>query len=109
MENRNGLIVDLVVERATGTAERDVALDMLDSLGGSRSITLAADKGYDTRGFVAERHATQGGCTRGAEQEREGPISDRRAHGATSRIRSQSTRAKADRGDIRVDEDDGRQ
>ncbi len=57
MENRNGLIVDLVVERATGTAERDVALDMLDSLGGSRSITLAADKGYDTRGFVAECHA----------------------------------------------------
>ena len=53
MENRNGLIVDL----ATGTAERDVALDMLDLLGGSRSITLAADKGYDTRGFVAECHA----------------------------------------------------
>lgn len=56
MENRNGLIVDVELTRATGTAERDAALVMLDRLErrGQRRVTLGADKGYDTRGFVSE-------------------------------------------------------
>jgi len=54
MENRNGLLVDLRVGEANGRAEREIALKMLDeSLPGDRSITLGADKGYDTRDFVA--------------------------------------------------------
>jgi transposase len=53
MENRNGLIVDLVVDEANGTAERRIAIEMLDALGGNSSITVAGDKGYDTRDFVA--------------------------------------------------------
>ncbi len=54
MENRNGLLVDLRVGEANGRAEREIALQMLDdALPGDRSITLGADKGYDTRDFVA--------------------------------------------------------
>jgi IS5 family transposase len=62
MENRNGLVVAMTVTAATGTAEREAALDMLDAaVPGTRRITLAADKGYDTREFVAacrERRVT---------------------------------------------------
>jgi transposase len=54
MENRNGLIVDLRVAEANGTAEREVALRMLDeALPGDHRITVGADKGYDTGDFVA--------------------------------------------------------
>lgn len=55
MENRNGLIVALRVAEATGTAEREVALNMLDeAVSGDRRVTLGGDKGYDTKAFVAE-------------------------------------------------------
>jgi transposase len=53
MENRNGLLVDLRIDAADGTAERRVALAMLDTLSPGRPITLGADKGYDTREFIA--------------------------------------------------------
>jgi transposase len=54
MENRNGLLVGVQLEQATGTAERDAALRMLErDLDGDRRITLGADRGYDTRDFVA--------------------------------------------------------
>jgi hypothetical protein len=62
MDNRHGLIVDTEVLHASGTAERDAALMMLDRLpqrAGRR--TLGADKGYDTAAFVAgvrERNIT---------------------------------------------------
>lgn len=52
MENRNGLVVKARLTQATGTAERDAAVEMLEDLGGSQRVTLGADKGYDTRGFV---------------------------------------------------------
>jgi transposase len=54
MENRNGLVVDGRLTLATGTAEREAALEMIDGLGGSDRITLGADKGYDTANFVEE-------------------------------------------------------
>jgi transposase len=54
MENKTGLLVAVRVEAATGTAEREAALDMLGSLGGNQRITLGADKGYDTKDFVRE-------------------------------------------------------
>jgi transposase len=58
MENRNGLLVDFRVAEANGTAERDVALVMLDENKLRRgAITLGADKGYDTREFVEECRA----------------------------------------------------
>ncbi len=52
MENRTGLVVEVAVTRATGTAERETALDMLENIPGSQRITVGADKGYDTRDFV---------------------------------------------------------
>jgi IS5 family transposase len=53
MENRNGLLVDFRVGLATGTAERTVALEMVDQeLAGERRIPLAGDRGDDTRDFV---------------------------------------------------------
>ena len=54
MENRNGLLVDLRIAEANGKAEREVAIAMVDEeLPDPRRITLGADKGYDTRDFVA--------------------------------------------------------
>ena len=53
-ENRHGLVVDIRVDQATGTAERAQAVEMLDATClPERRITLGADKGYDTRDFVA--------------------------------------------------------
>lgn len=51
-ENRHGLIVETELTAATGTAEREAALSMLDRHRPNRRITLAADKGYDTKDFV---------------------------------------------------------
>ena len=56
-ENRNGLIINTDVFQANGTAERDAALMMLEQIPSTRRVTLGADKGYDTKDFVAEcRH-----------------------------------------------------
>jgi transposase len=51
MENRNGLLVDMCVTLATGHAERDAALQMVDALG-LRHGTLGADRAYDTAAFI---------------------------------------------------------
>jgi transposase len=53
MENRNGLAVDGCVRRASGHAERAAALELLGALDRGAGVTLGADKGYDTRDFVA--------------------------------------------------------
>lgn len=53
-ENRNGLIVNTEVFQANGTAERDAALVMLEQIPGEGRVTVGADKGYDTKDFVAE-------------------------------------------------------
>jgi IS5 family transposase len=56
MENRNGLAVLGGVSQATGTAERDQALELIDRHRGgcTRRITLGADKAYDVTDFVGE-------------------------------------------------------
>lgn len=54
MENRNGLVVDTELLQCNGTAERNAAMLMAERVEGSRRITLAADKGYDTKDFVQE-------------------------------------------------------
>jgi transposase len=54
VENGNGLIVDAEVFQAKGTAERDAALVMMEKLPGTKAVTVGGDKGFDTRGFVAE-------------------------------------------------------
>jgi transposase len=53
-ENRHGFIIDTAVTDACGTAERDAAIAMLGELPLTRRrITVAADKRYDTRAWVA--------------------------------------------------------
>jgi IS5 family transposase len=53
-ENRHGLVVASEVTPADGYGERAAALRMARSLPGAHQKTLAADKGYDTRDFVAD-------------------------------------------------------
>jgi len=54
MENRNGLAIDGRITQASGTAEREAALAMLDARTSRRRVTLGADKAYDVRQFVAD-------------------------------------------------------
>jgi transposase len=56
-ENRNGLILNTEVFPANGLAERAAAMAMLEQIPGDHRVTVGADKGYDTRDFIAEcRH-----------------------------------------------------
>src|SRR5215475_4939011 len=53
MENRNGLAVAGDVTQATGTAEREAALTLIDDhRPAERRITLGADKAYDVVEFI---------------------------------------------------------
>lgn len=54
MENRNGLVAEVEVLQANGTAERDAALVMIEKRPGDQPITVGADKAYDTKDFVKE-------------------------------------------------------
>ncbi len=59
MENRNGLLTDFQVTQATGTAERDMALDLVDQAQERRfrPKTLGGDKNYDTHDCVTALRA----------------------------------------------------
>jgi transposase len=57
MEHRSGLIVNATVTPADGHGEREAALVMVDAIPGSHRITVAGDKAYDTREFVATLRA----------------------------------------------------
>jgi hypothetical protein len=58
MENRNALIADMELSAATGYAERDTALTLLRRLPTrARRRTVAGDKGFDTRDFIARYRA----------------------------------------------------
>ena len=54
MENRNGLVADVETLQADGKAERDAAVVMVASIPGDGQVTVGADKGYDTKDFVAD-------------------------------------------------------
>src|SRR5664279_5202391 len=54
VENRNVLIVNAMVWEASGTAERDTALAMLEQIVGTKRVTVGGDKGFDTADFIAE-------------------------------------------------------
>ncbi len=52
-DNRHGLVVNVQTTKATGTAERDAAAEMLGEIAvREKHITVGADKAYDTQGFV---------------------------------------------------------
>jgi transposase len=53
VENRNGLVVGIMVTTATGRAEREAAIAMLEeNHPAGRGATVAGDKGYDSKDFV---------------------------------------------------------
>jgi hypothetical protein len=60
VENRNNLIVDAKLTEANGTAEHATALDMIED-NAKPGSTVAADKLYDTAGFVIG--CRERGCT----------------------------------------------
>lgn len=53
MEHRSGLVLDVEVTPAVGVPEWQAALYMLDRLPGGKRKTVAADRAYDNKGFVA--------------------------------------------------------
>ncbi len=59
MENRHGLLVDFQITTATGTAEREAAVRLIEEAKqrGFHPRTLGADKNYDTRDCVAKLRA----------------------------------------------------
>ena len=59
MENRHGLVVQATVTPATGTAEREAALALVDAQAPTRRSTVGGDKNYDTRQFVQDLRARQ--------------------------------------------------
>jgi transposase len=53
MENRSGLVVGAGLTQARGFAEREAAVTLIGGVPGRHRITIGADRGYDTAGFVA--------------------------------------------------------
>jgi transposase len=54
MENRHGLAVNCCITQATGRAEVEAALAMVQKIPGWRRVTLGADKGYDRKELVQQ-------------------------------------------------------
>jgi hypothetical protein len=54
MENRNGLLVQTFLTEATGRAEREAAMLMVEAIPNGNRVTLGGDKNYDTRELVRE-------------------------------------------------------
>ena len=95
MEHRSALIVDAELTTADGYAERATALEMLARLPKTtRRRTVAGDKGYDTKGFVADARAL--GFTPHVAQNMSGEptISDRRPNDPTCRAQRVSMRIR---------------
>ena len=114
MENRNGLAVDAALTHATGTAEREAALAMLDRRTEPPRITLGADKAYDVhrlrrrparaQGDAAHRHQRQrfASAARCARPRSTGAPSRHPGYGISQRL------PQAHRGGVRLDQGAGR-
>src|ERR1700752_211529 len=81
MENRHGLAVNCCVTQATGRAEPEAALAMVEEIPGWRRVTLGADKGYDRKELV--------------QQMREHRVTPHFARKETSIIDQRTTRIRA--------------
>ena len=106
IEHRHGLIIDADLTQATGRAERECATDMLKRLPGrGRGRTVAGDKGYDTKDFVADARAA--GFTPQVAQNtsnRRSAIDARTTRHPGYEV-SQSTQTQTGRGTVRVGQD----
>ena len=107
MENRNGLVVGGNVTIASGTAEREAALELIDRhCPGKRRRTLGADKAYDVTAFVDDlRRRNRRPMWRRriiSPRPASGEDPDRRPRHASSGLRRQPAYPQADRGDLRL-------
>jgi len=103
MENRTGLVVDILITGAMGRAEREAALTMLDRQRRSGRITLGADKGYDTADFIADCRARD--VTPHVAAHHQPAQQDRCARHQASRLCGEPARAQTRRRDLRLGED----
>jgi IS5 family transposase len=97
MENRNGLVVDAELTRASGHAERLAALAMLDRLP-TQGRTLGADRGFDAKDCVAElreRRVTphMARHTRGRRSAIDGRTTRHPGYGLSQRVRKRIEKA----------------
>ena len=60
MENRHGLVVNTRVTAATGTAERETAVALVQARPGRYRVTVGGDKGYDTQECIQALRAVCG-------------------------------------------------
>lgn len=91
MENRFGLVRGLCVTLATGTCEREAAVDLLDRLPRRPRRTIGADAGYNTKSFV--RQMRERGITPHVAGKSRSAI-DRRTTGTTGYAVSQAVRKR---------------
>ena len=105
-DNRHGLVLDVRVTQASGTAERDAAAEMLSHKPASKRTTVGADRGYDTRAFVQQRrdsnvtpHVVQNTTNRSS--------SHRRPYHTARRLCGQPAPAQAGGGGVRLGQDGG--
>jgi transposase len=59
MENRHGLAVNCCVTQATGRAEAEAAVALVEQIPGWHRVTLGGDKGYDRKELVQEMREHQ--------------------------------------------------
>jgi transposase len=106
MENRHGLVVAPRLTQASGTAEREAAVALVEAVPGRHRITVGGDKAYDTRELVQSLRALR--ATPHVAQNHKGRRSaiDGRHH-PPSGVRGQSAPAQTGGGDLRVDENCG--
>lgn len=97
MENRNGLCVDAHVTRATGTAEPEAALLMVQrsTKPSRRRVTLGADKGYDVGEFQVAL-TEEGIVPHIAQKQRITPLLDGRTVGSRGYKVSQRKRKRVE-------------
>jgi len=107
MENRHALVVDTRLSLATGTAEREAALEMVADRPGNHRITLGADKAYDAAEFCRRSAGAQCDPARGAEHH-QSALGDRRTDYPPSRLCGQWASAQAHRGGVWLDQGDSR-
>jgi len=107
MENHNGLVAQSCLTHATGTAERDAALVLVDRMAPGRQIThritLGADKGYDVAGFIAGLRARRV-TPHVAVDGRVSKLGKRRGSGVDGRTTRHAGYAASQRGRKRIEE-----
>ena len=104
MENRNGLVVNVRLTQATGTAEREAAVEMVDDIPGPKQVTVGADKNYDAEAMVQQLRERKATPHVAQNQERRRSAIDSRTNTAPG-LPDQPESAEEGGREFRMDED----